>query len=142
YQEKVSEPVRYAIEVTTVNGDADAYSRLRSPCGPIISLLNSPAHPEMYGRPKEPNLLFEYSYRTLSSDREAQFKPSVVLVHQQTGQRYVLPSEVVCRGFASGGGSGVVLLQNGVRAGRYRVFLDFTEHGKVISTGHYFETDL
>jgi len=141
---KVSEPIRYTVELATVGGDGDgpAYARLRSPCGPMLSLLRAPARPEMYTKPKEPSLIFEYDYHSLSKDRDAQFKPNVVLVHQASGQRYVLPTEITCRGFARGGGSGVVVLPKDLRPGRYRVFFEFQVDGKVISTGHHFETDL
>ena len=141
---KVSEAIRYTVELATVGGDGDgpAYARLKSACGPMLSLLQAPARPEMYTKPKEPSLLFEYDYCSLSKDREAQFKPSVVLVHQASGQRYVLPTEVTCHGFARGGGSGVVALPKDLRPGRYRVFFEFQVDGKVISTGHHFETDL
>jgi hypothetical protein len=141
YDTGASEEVRYAVEVATAHGDRKAYDLLKSPCGALLSILR-PADAKKYTKPEVRSLLFEYSYDAAPLPAGDAVKPSVVLLHVKSGKRHVLPSSVTCRGHSAGGGSGVVPLPKDLPAGRYRVFFEVTEGGRVVSTGHHFETDL
>jgi hypothetical protein len=149
YDAKPSESLQFAIEKVTAFVP-DAYEKLKSPCGPFISILR-PADATRYTKPEKPSLIFEYEYKTAVSGREAEAQLSVVLVHQGTKKRYVLPTGLQSRGWSMGvqnqgwstaAGSNSVELPTDLPPGRYRVSYQLSDGDKVISTGHYFVADL
>jgi hypothetical protein len=149
YDAKPSESLQFAIEKAATNVP-EVYEMLKSPCGPFISILR-PADPAKYVRHEKPSLIFEYGCNTALSGREAEMHLSVVLVHQRTKKRYVLPARLQIRGWSMGyqnpywtgeGGTNSVELPKDLLPGRYHVFLQLSDGDKVISTGHYFATDL
>lgn len=140
YGASPSAEVRFAVEGATAR-DPAAFERLDPPCGTFVSILRR-ADPTKYTRPEKRSLIFEYEYTTLLLDREDEVRPEVVLVNQATRRRHVLPAGLRLRGWSSGGGSGLVDIPADLPAGRYRVFFQVTEDGRVTSTGHSFDTDL
>jgi len=62
----------------------------------------------------------------------------------KSGQKWNLPAGPDSRlnDGMQGGGANRVTLPNDLPKGRYRVFLEYLQQGKVVSTSHYFETDL
>jgi hypothetical protein len=140
YETNPSEELRFAIEKATAY-DREAYEKLQSPCGTFVSILR-PADPAKYTKPEKPSLIFECEYATLLLGRDAEVQPSVVLIHQRTQKRVVLPTELRIRGRSCGGGSGCVELPKDLPAGKYRVLFQLGDGDKAISTGHYFVADL
>ncbi len=134
-----SEELQFVIERATAR-DRDAYEQLNSSCGPFVSILR-PADPTKYTRPEQRSLIFEYEYATTLLDRDAEVRPSVVLVHQGTQRRHTLPTQLRIRGWSTGGGSNAVVLTD-VPPGRYKVFFEVRDRERVISTGHSFIADL
>jgi hypothetical protein len=141
YDTKPSQPLQFAIEKATASDQGD-YEKLKSPSGKIISIVRG-AHAFQSTKPDTRSLMFEYECMTVLMEREAEVQPAVVLVHQGTQKRHVLPSGLKIRGgWSTGGGSAIVDLPPGLPRGRYHVFLQVTDGDKVISTGHYFVADL
>jgi hypothetical protein len=140
YDTRPPQELQFAIEKATA-WDKNAYDKLKSPCGAFISILR-PVDPAKYTKPEKPSLIFEYEYTTLLLSRDTEVEPSVVLVHQKTKKRFVLPTELRVRGWSTGGGSNSVVLPNDLPKGRYHVFLQLSDGDKVTSTGHHFAADL
>jgi len=140
YDAKPSQELQFAIEKATA-WDGSEYEKLKSPCGTFISILR-PLDPAKYGKPEKRSLIFEYEYTTVLLSREAEVQPSVVLVHQGTLRKHVLPTRLHIRGWSTGGGSHSVELPGDLPAGRYHVFFQLGDGDKVIGTGHYFAADL
>jgi hypothetical protein len=143
YKECDSEVLHSAIEMATGHFSRKLYDKLGSRCGPIISRLYY-ADPKKYAPPKEMSLIFQFEYLVLS---KGGYATAVVLLNQETGKRYLLPAKMrPIFGYSSpgmsGGGSGSVVLPNALAKGKYRVYFQFTEDDRVVSTGHYFEIDL
>jgi len=141
YDTKPAEQLQFGIETATANADRQAYAKLKSPCGELISIL-VPVDPAKYTKPKERSLIFAYSYTAVLLGRDVELRPSVVIVHQNSQERVVLASAIRIRGGGYGGGSNVVVLPKDLPPGRYHVFYQVTDGGKVTSTGHYFAVDL
>jgi hypothetical protein len=140
YDAKPSQEMQFAIEKATA-WDGSDYEKLKSPCGTFISILR-PVDPAKYTKPEMRSLIFEYEYSTLLLSRDTEVQPSVVLVHQGTQKRFVLPTKLRIRGWSTGGGSNSVVLPKDVPAGRYRVYFQISDGDKVISSGHHFAADL
>jgi len=140
YDAKPSQNLQFAIE-TAMADMPEAYEKLKSPCGTFISILR---HVEAanYIKPEKRSLIFEYDYSSSLLSRNAEVQPLVVLVHQGTQKRHVFPSQLKIRGGQAGGGSNSVELPKDLPAGRYHVFFQLSDGGKVISTGHYVAADL
>jgi hypothetical protein len=141
YDAGPSQRIRYAIEDASVDADPDAYGRLKSPCGKLISILKA-ADPARYTKLKRRGLIFEYSYNSTLLPEEARATPFVVLVHQTSQRKYAFPSKVTIHGRSSGGGSSFVEVPDEMPSGKYRVFFEFREKEKVVSSGHFFEAEL
>ena len=141
YDSKPSESLQFAIEEASISVP-DAYQKLKSPCGPVISILR-PADPAA-GKPEWPGLKFEFKCFPVSLPPDAKLKLSVVVFHQSTTKRYVLPTFLQASAVLPGGVDGLdtVMLPKDLPHGRYRVFFQVSDGDKVISTGHYFVTDL
>jgi hypothetical protein len=140
YETKPSQNLQFALEKATA-WDRNAYEKLKSPCGAFISILRA-VDPAKYTKPEKRSLIFEYEYTTLLLSRDVEVHPSVVLLHQETQNRHVIPSQLKIRGWQTGGGSNSVELPKDLPAGRYRVFFQVSDGDKVISTGHHFAADL
>ncbi len=140
YDAKPSQSLQFAIEMATAYVP-DAYEKLQSPCGTFVSIV-LPADAAKYTKPERRSLIFEYEYTTIFLGRDALVQPSLVLVHQRTKKRYVLPMGVQVRGWSTGGGSNSVVLPKDLPPGRYHAFFQVSEGGNVISTGHYCIADL
>lgn len=148
YDTKPSQSLQFAIEKATAHVPG-AYEKLKSPCGSFISILRA-VDPAKYTKPEKRSLIFESEYRTsLRASDVVNLRLSVVLIHQGTQKKVVLPSQVEIRGWSlpgSGwigvGGGGVVELPKDLPVGTYRVFYQVTDGNKVVSTGHYFAADL
>ena len=140
YDAGASAEVKFVIERITAR-DPEAFAHLGSPAGKFLSLLRR-ADPAKYTKLEKRGLIYEYEYDTSQLDKEVMVRPTLVLVHAQTGRRHELPSGRELRGWQAGGGSGVVELPADLPAGRYRVFFELREGGKVVSAGHGFEADL
>jgi hypothetical protein len=140
YDAKPSQNLRFAVEMAMA-GMPEAYEKLKSPCGTFVSILR---HVETanYTKPEKRSLIFAYEYTTLLLSEDTEVQPSIVMIHQGTQKRYVLPSQLRIRGRLTGGGSNSVELSKDLPAGRYHVFFQLSDEGKVISTGHYFAADL
>lgn len=140
YDTRPSQELQFAIEKATA-WDKTAYDKLKSPCGTFISILRA-VDPARYTKPEKPSLIFEYEYTTGLLSREVEVQPSVVLVHQKTKKRFMLPTELRVRGWSTGGGSNSVVLPNDLPKGRYHVFFQLSDGDKVTSIGHHFAADL
>lgn len=140
YETKPSEELQFAVEQAAVH-DRESYEKLKSPCGEFVSILR-PADPARYTKSDQRGLIFEYEYATTLMSQDVEVRPSVALVHEETNQRYVLPTQLRIRGWSTGGGSGYVVLPGDLPAGKYRVYLQVHDGDKVISTGHHFLADL
>ncbi len=117
-----------------------AYEKLKSPCGPLISILRR-ADPSKYTKPELPSLIFEYAFTSVPLGRDTNMDLSVALVHQETKKQYVLPTRLQTRGGGSLCSTTYVVLPKDLPHGRYHVFFQVSDGDKVISTGHYFVTD-
>lgn len=60
----------------------------------------------------------------------------------KTGQKWSMPANFKLTDRAQVGGIKDVTLPKDLPSGRYRVFYEFLQDGKVVCTSHYFETDL
>lgn len=142
YEARPAQRLQYAIESATANADPDAYGRLNSPCGPVISLLIE-ADAVKHSSPEERKLTFQSSHMAVRLNKDAKLRPSVVLLHQASEKRFVLPSKsIIRRGSTGGGGFESVVLPKDLPHGRYHVFYEFKEGDKVISSGHHVAIDL
>ena len=93
--------------------------------------------PHKYSKP-EHGVAFEYVVYVLDKPVDA---PSLVFVNGETGKSWIVPSQIPFQSQGGSGGRSVVLPQ-GLPHGRYRIYLQFTRGGKVVSTGHTAETTL
>lgn len=68
----------------------------------------------------------------------------VVFRNVKTGQRWSAPSnlDVKLSGHTQAGGIKDVTLPKDLPKGRYRVFYEFSQDGKLVCPSHFFETDL
>ena len=140
YDSKPSQNLQFDIEKVTA-WDQGYYEKLKSPRGNFISIVQS-AGARRSLDPEKRELFFQYDYSTHLLSRDAEVRPSLVLVHQGTQKRYVLPSQLKFQGRSTGGGSNSVELPKDLPAGRYHVFFQLSDGDKVISTGHYSAADL
>ena len=139
YQSGVSESLQYRIEVTAASFGPKSYAMFLSKCGPVISILKLPANIEMYGKGDSPRLMLEYDFHQIE---EGTFTPFLVIENAETGERIVAKwkQEPFGPGPVSGGGSVGVEIPVGTKSGKYRVYCQFEQAGKVVSAGHAFET--
>ena len=98
YDTQPSQSLQFAIETATSNVP-ESHEKLSSPCGRFISILRA-VDPTKFAEPEKPSLVFGYTYWTDLSGREAELHLSVVLVHQGTKKRYVLPASLQIRGWS------------------------------------------
>jgi len=130
--------VRFRVEVA--NANLGAHDLIECRCGPILSLLK-PADITKYSRGDTPRLLFRYQAKQV---REGSFVPFVVLENVRDGGKTVVKSTKAPFGprQSTRGGSDSVSIPASIRPGKYRVYYQFEERGRVVSIGHHFETTL
>ena len=129
--------------MTTGHFSRELYDRLGSSCGPVISRLRY-TDPTKYTPSKEKTLVFLYEYLVLS---EGAYNTTVVLRSKATHKEYSLPVKMAsnlsgCSPGTSCGGDGGAILPRDLPKGKYQVYFQLTENGRVVSRGHYFETEL
>jgi len=137
YEAKPSERIKFQVEMALSHGGREAYDRLNSPCGPVIAILTVPEAGK-YHRPTERSFAFEYECHVLDEPVDA---PSIVFLNTEIGNSWVIPSQIPFDGRGASGGRSIELPKD-LPHGHYRIYLQFTREGKVISTGHYDETEL
>jgi hypothetical protein len=143
YDKCTSETLRFEIEQATAHFSRELYDRLGSRCGSVISRLYY-TDPKRYTVPNEKSLIFQYEYSVVS---KGNYETAVVLHSQAQGKEYMLPVKLFRHSWnyspgSTGGGSNVVVLPKDLPKGKYRVYLQATENGRVVSKGHYYDTDL
>lgn len=135
-----SEPVRFAFEKLILDAAGlNAYQGLKSPCGPVVSLLQSSDLP-----PVKDQLTYLSTIRYAGVKRD-DLTVSLVLVNVTTGDRRILPRGQEVDGWDSGEEEQMTMqapLPPSLSHGRYRVFLMFARNGKPVSAGHFFEAEL
>ena len=117
----------------------DEYEKLKSPCGPVISILND-VDETKFTKPEKPSVIFSYSIVPFESGRN--LNASVVLLNEQSKERFTKPFDYNVPEGGGVGGTNSVLLPNKLPHGRYRIFLEFSDGNVVRSKGHYFVRDL
>lgn len=140
YLGQPAEGIQFAIERATAVEHA-AYERLGAPCGPFVSILR-PVPREQNPRPTPRSLALLYEYHATPAAKGMEARPEVVLVNVRTQRRHVFPTPIRLKGGMGGSGTFGIALPDDVPAGRYRVFLQITDGGRVVSTGHWFVADV
>ena len=151
YAATSSELVKFRIEKLVLDADAfDTYTNLASPCGPVVSIIEPGDAPAGQGR----IAVKVYVYWGLLNPPDVYSGPnrlvgSMVFLHTATNQRHAAPWYLGLGenmgGWIGGNEEQVTMkvdLPPHLPHGHYRVFLEFSRDGKVISVGHYMETDL
>lgn len=140
--------VRFAVEklVWKAAGSA-AYRTLRSPCGPVLSLVQPPDDLPANLPSSAGKLTYQSSIRWADpSWREARdLKTALVLVDAGTGVRTTVPPGRELYGSDSMEDREMTLqadLPQSLPHGRYHVFLEFSRPHHPVSTGYGYEADL
>ena len=136
-----SEEIKFAIEIATRTYSKEAYEKLESPCGPVISIVRPPS-PTQGLPPGERGLLVGYQANIWPGD-EAEYETEAVFEHVASGSQFTSPCPHMgpLRNGGCGGGMAIPL-PKGLEEGACRVRLQFRRDGKVVSTGHYLEAEL
>ena len=87
-------------------------------------------------------LTFQYNYSAGLMGRETEVNPAVVLIHETSRRKHVVPTDLRIEGTWTGGGSDSIKLPDDLPEGRYRVFLQLDEPGGIKSEGHFFTVEL
>jgi len=138
YDDTPSEQMKYQVEVTINDGSHEAYLQLNSPCGPAISILTIPA-PGKYTKPAERSLAIEYSVSFIDKPVDT---PTIVLVNQETGKFWIIPSKIPYYNLGNSSGGHSVSLPPDLPHGRYRIYLQFSRGDTIVGKSHYAETEL
>ncbi|MHB9133570.1 MAG: hypothetical protein ACYDBB_21105 [Armatimonadota bacterium] len=140
YTTTKSERLRFEVEIAIAHGSRNAYNRLGSPAGQVLSLLTPVAPPES-GKSAGRSVYFSYRIIVLDDLPEDAPLPAIVLMNGATGKTWVIPSQIRYWG-KSASGYGLVALPKELPPGRYRLYLRFTRNGKIMSTGHFSEVNV
>lgn len=139
YDNTTDPQLRYHIEVAALHYGKEAYERLNSKCGPMLSIIR----PDTHGYAVTPgtiNLNCEY----LLTTRDSLPTPEVIFLNRETQQKFTSSFlRSVQNAFGGQGGcGGPINLPKDLPPGTYRIYVQFSKDGKIISEGHYFEMNL
>jgi hypothetical protein len=141
YDATDSEEIKFAVEMASRTYSRQAYERLGSACGPVISILRA-EDPTKHAPTDEPTLIVRYQANVWPGD-EATYEMTSVLEHVSSGRQFVSPwpGKAPIDAGGRGGSLGIPVPKEAPR-GAYRVYLQFRRDGKVVSTGHSLTADL
>lgn len=131
-----AEDVKYELEMA-LNAHHDASSVLNST--PIISILR-PRNPRDNYKAPQGRLSFEYNILTL---REGTWTTRVALVDVKSGRKWNAPTtKNITKAGTQSQGSDEIALPTDLPHSHYHVFYEYVENGNIVSSSHFFETDL
>ena len=145
YKSGLSDNLQYQIETAAAKTDLILYRELPTKCGPIICILRPADTNQYFGPVTTSRLIFECSGQQLE---KGPFERYIVLENEDTKKRMVIrsrkemPYNLIHAVPLNFGGGDSVDIPVDAEPGKYRVYYQFEEEGKVVSVSHYFKTTL
>ena len=150
YKTPQEEDLRYAIERAARKTSWDAYAKLNSRCGPVISIATIPWDIGSYAKPPAHDiiagLIYEFSFQKFDT-YTVQIQP--VLENVATGKSFPTDFDNKAGGFnpgsitsstgSSGGFTALIAKPAEAPAGKYRLYFIIRQDGKVIGQSHFVE---
>ncbi len=140
--------VRFSVEKIVLKAAGyDTYQTLKSPCGPVLSLVQPPDLPLSDLPPGAGKLTYQMSIRWGDSTWRdaADLTQALLLINVKSGARYSLPLGREIYGSDSMEDRSMTR-QTDIPAslphGRYRILLEFARPKQPVSTGYGYETEL
>ena len=151
YATTSSEPVKFRIEALVLAAaGSQEYQRLSSPCGPVLSLIEPTGAPVAGGRLACTVCIhWEDGNPSYASFKARRLSGSIVVLNTGSERRSTLPWAKAAGGNENGWWdvtehdiAASIRVPTGLPHGLYRIFLELSRDGKVVSVGHFMETDL
>lgn len=140
YKIRPSAEIQYAVE-TLMARYPDRYQQLNSPCGNAIMILRSRAKDKL--KPiKGRTLSIEVQYHTPGLSRDKVIQPTLVLLNLESQKTREVRTTLKIEGGISSFNGEELPIHPSIPAGKYRVYLEWREGGKVLSTSHGYELEL
>ncbi len=139
YKTKPAEEIQFAIE-KALTRYPQLYEQLNSPCGDAIMLLRR----SIFDRPEQHSgqtRRLDPHYSTVRVKRETIIRPTLVLLNLKTKKSQSFPTALKLEGMRVSHNGEDVPLPPSLPAGKYRVYLEWREGGKLLSTSHGYEVE-
>lgn len=144
HQDTSDEAIRFHAESAIAVFDRKTFTRLFPQRGSTVSLVEFLPHGAYTQNPKG-KIAFYYTIRVLEEPNQVSKlrsqKPFLVFQHLGSGEKWLYQPDLNTE-FAFHGMPFVMKQPPELPAGKYHVYLQFRQNGKVISTGNYGTTEL